>query len=101
MADQKRRGQIKQAPENFISQDLIADLNQNGMDDTRRGFMRSGFMAAIGGAVGLGSSLNVLAAGEGDPAGADAEHLIQQEEGNTLQDSAGQAAQVGGVDKGA
>ena len=66
MADQKRRGQIKQAPENFLSQELIADLNENGMDDARRGFLRKGFMAALGCAVGVGSSANVLAA-DGDP----------------------------------
>ena len=66
--DTKRRGQIQQAPENFLTQDAIADLNKNGMDDTRRGFMRNGFMAALGGAVGLGASMNALASSEGDPA---------------------------------
>ena len=38
------------------------------MDDTRRGFMRNGFMAALGAAVGLGASMNALASSEGDPA---------------------------------
>ena len=29
--DTKRRGQIQQAPENFLTQDAIADLNKNGL----------------------------------------------------------------------
>ena len=51
--DANRRGCIQQAPENFISQELIADLNQNGLDDKRRGFLRNGFLAALGGAPGV------------------------------------------------
>ena len=66
--ESKQRGQIRQAPENFLSPDLINDLSTHGLDDKRRGFMRNGLLAALGGAVGVGSSLNAFASSEGDPA---------------------------------
>ena len=65
--EHKTKGQIKQAPENFLSPELIADLNQHGLDDTRRGFLRTGFMAAFTGAIGVGSA-NATASADGDPA---------------------------------
>jgi sulfane dehydrogenase subunit SoxC len=51
-----------------LPQETIADLNQNGMDEIRRGFMRNGFVTALGGAVGVTGSMSAFAAGEGDPA---------------------------------
>jgi sulfane dehydrogenase subunit SoxC len=62
------RARLVKAPEHFISQELIADINANGLDETRRGFLRKGFMSAVGGAAaGLAAPL-AFAAGEGDPA---------------------------------
>jgi len=31
-------GRVKKAPENYVSKDLFADVAENGMDETRRGF---------------------------------------------------------------
>ncbi|MDZ4057547.1 MAG: hypothetical protein U1D69_11420, partial [Polynucleobacter sp.] len=66
---EKPKGQtrLRKAPEHFISQDFIADVNQNGLDESRRGFLRKGFLSALGGAAGLAAPA-VFAAGEGDPA---------------------------------
>lgn len=62
------RARLVKAPEHFISQELIADINANGLDENRRGFLRKGFMSALGGAAaGLTAPL-AIAAGEGDPA---------------------------------
>ena len=60
------RARLVKAPEHFISQELIADINSNGLDETRRGFLRKGFFSALG-AAGLGTPM-AFAAGEGDPA---------------------------------
>ena len=62
------RARLVKAPEHFISQELIADINAKGLDESRRGFLRKGFMSALGGAAaGLTAPL-AMAAGEGDPA---------------------------------
>ena len=62
------RARLVKAPENFVPQDLISDINKNGLNENRRGFLRKGFMTALGGAaVGVGTPL-AFAAGEGDPA---------------------------------
>jgi len=42
------RARLIKAPEHFISQELIADINSNGLDETRRGFLRKGFFSALG-----------------------------------------------------
>ena len=42
------RARLVKAPEHFISQELIADINTNGLDETRRGFLRKGFFSALG-----------------------------------------------------
>jgi sulfane dehydrogenase subunit SoxC len=44
------RARLVKAPEHFISSELIADINANGLDETRRGFLRKGFLSAMGGA---------------------------------------------------
>ena len=41
---------IQKAPENFLSQDAIADITQHGTNEERRGFLRKSFVAALGGA---------------------------------------------------
>jgi sulfane dehydrogenase subunit SoxC len=61
------RARLVKAPEHFISQELITDINANGLDETRRGFLRKGFFSALSGAtVGLAAPM-AFAAGEGDP----------------------------------
>ena len=62
------RARLVKAPEHFISQDLIADINAHGLDENRRGFLRKGFLSAIGGAAASLSAPMVFGAGEGDPA---------------------------------
>jgi len=59
---------LVKAPEHFVSQELIADINANGLDETRRGFLRKGFLSAIGGAAAGLTAPIAFAAGEGDPA---------------------------------
>jgi len=61
------RARLVKAPEHFVSQELITDINAHGLDETRRGFLRKGFFSALGGAAGLAAPM-VFAAGEGDPA---------------------------------
>mgnify|MGYP000305271548 CR=1 FL=1 len=41
------RARLVKAPEHFVSQELIADINANGLDETRRGFLRKGFFSAL------------------------------------------------------
>ena len=43
------QARLVKAPEHFISQELIADINTNGLDEKRRSFLRKGFMSALGG----------------------------------------------------
>jgi len=62
------RARLVKAPEHFISQELIADINANGLDENRRGFLRKGFMSALGGATAVLSAPLAMAADEGDPA---------------------------------
>ena len=64
----KGQSRLRKAPENFISNEFVADVNKNGLDENRRGFLRKGFMSAIGGAAGLAAAPAVLASGAGDPA---------------------------------
>ncbi len=59
---------LVKAPEHFISQELIAEINANGLDETRRGFLRKGFFSALGGAAAGLAAPMAFAAGEGDPA---------------------------------
>ena len=68
IAKPANQARLVKAPEHFISQELIADINANGLDENRRGVLRKGFMSALGGATaGLAAPLTI-AAGEGDPA---------------------------------
>ena len=62
------RARLVKAPEHFISQELISDINANGLDETRRGFLRKGFLSAVGGAAAGLAAPMAFAAGEGDPA---------------------------------
>ena len=59
---------LLKAPEHFIPPELITQIEAHGLDQTRRSFMRRGFMSAVGGATtGLVTPL-AFAANEGDPA---------------------------------
>ena len=58
---------IQRAPENFLSQEAIAEINQHGADEERRGFLRKSFVAALGGASAIGGGL-AMANPLGDPA---------------------------------
>ena len=67
---EKPNGQtrLRKEPEHFISKDFIADVNKNGLDENRRGFLRKGFLSAIGGAAGLAAAPAAFASTAGDPA---------------------------------
>ena len=62
------RARLVKAPEHFVSHELIADINANGLDEKRRSFLRKGFMSAVGGAAASLSAPLAMAAVEGDPA---------------------------------
>jgi sulfane dehydrogenase subunit SoxC len=64
----KGQSRLRKAPEHFISEDFIADVNKNGLDENRRGFLRKGFLSAIGGAAGLAAAPAAFASAAGDPA---------------------------------
>jgi len=71
------QARLLKAPEHFISQELIAEINANGLDENRRGFLRKGFLSALGGmTAGLSAPL-AIAIGEGDPA------ILQKQEWQT------------------
>jgi sulfane dehydrogenase subunit SoxC len=46
MSNQRRFGRTLPAPENFVSDALAADICTHGIDEQRRGFLRSSFAAA-------------------------------------------------------
>ena len=71
LKDSKIRAQIRLAPESFLGPDVIADINQHGLDKKRRGFLRQGLVAATSGTLGsvaASLSTNVFGATDGDPA---------------------------------
>jgi len=57
-----RRGQLRQAPEDFLSGELVAAISEHGVDSERRGLLRSAFVGALA-VAGAGAA----AAPEGDP----------------------------------
>jgi hypothetical protein len=58
-------GRLRSAPENFISSELMTDIRQNGLDETRRGFLKKSFLTALGAAT---SAVAVASEIKGDPA---------------------------------
>jgi hypothetical protein len=48
VSNSRSYGRIQSAPENFISDELIAEINADGLNDTRRNFLRRSFAAAAG-----------------------------------------------------
>jgi len=61
-------GRLRQAPEGFIAPDLVQGITRQGLNETRRGFLKSSFMAAAA-AVAGGASARAMAnpATDGDP----------------------------------
>lgn len=60
-------GRLRKAPESFVPADLINEISSQGLDDTRRGFLKKSFLAA-GAMLGAGASASGLAkAAQGDP----------------------------------
>jgi sulfane dehydrogenase subunit SoxC len=65
----RRFGRLIKAPENFLDQALINDINEQGLDEQRRGFLRRSFLTASA-ALAAGSALGqdrADAVGDGDP----------------------------------
>ncbi len=52
-------GKIQRAPENFIAPDLSAAINRDGLNDQRRQFLRSSFLAALATGAGAGAGASV------------------------------------------
>jgi sulfane dehydrogenase subunit SoxC len=52
-----KTGRIIKAPEHFVSKELATSINQDGLDEQRRGFLRKSFFAAAG----LGTAGSVAA----------------------------------------
>ena len=61
-----KTGRLRHAPENFISSDLAADISTQGLDESRRGFLRNSFAAAL--ATGGAAAAGLARASQGDPA---------------------------------
>lgn len=66
----KKFGRLQPAPENFVTPELIGQINTHGLDEPRRGFLRTSFAAA---AASLGVLSQARAADDhpglgGDPA---------------------------------
>src|SRR5690625_3590404 len=55
-----RPGRLRKAPENFLAPDLAKQITREGLNDTRRGFLRSSFAAAAA-TVAAGGSLRAAA----------------------------------------
>ena len=61
-------GTLQKAPENFLSRDFASALTEQGMDDTRRGFLRNSFFGAMAAGVAATGLASNARAAEGDPA---------------------------------
>lgn len=59
-------GRLRKAPESFVSPDLTNDISRNGLDDTRRGFLKTSFAAAAAAMAG-GASARAMAKTADDP----------------------------------
>lgn len=59
-------GRLLKAPENFLARKLVEDISVHGLDQGRRGFLRSSFLAAAG--AGMAVTAPVQADAQGDPA---------------------------------
>jgi sulfane dehydrogenase subunit SoxC len=65
----RKYGRIQRAPENFLQPELIDEINRDGLDESRRGFLRKSFLAA-GASLAAGTTLAQSASAigaNGDP----------------------------------
>lgn len=60
----RKFGRVVKAPENFVERSLINDINEHGLNEERRGFLRRSFLAA---SAAMASGGALAQAGEGDP----------------------------------
>ena len=58
-------GRLRKAPEGFVSPDLVQDISHQGMDDTRRVFLKTSFAAASA-LVAAGTSARAVASAAAD-----------------------------------
>ena len=73
--DSTRPGQLRKAPENFLTGDFLGGVQVHGLDETRRGFLRQSFLLAAAGSAlpaSTGLATDATAAGrdhaaDGDP----------------------------------
>ena len=61
-------GKLQKAPENFLSRDFATELTTQGMDDTRRNFLRSSFFGAIATGAMASGMASTAHSSQGDPA---------------------------------
>ncbi|WP_027867735.1 sulfite dehydrogenase [Massilia alkalitolerans] len=60
----RKFGRVLKAPENFVERSLINDINEHGLNEERRGFLRRSFLAA---SAAMASGGALAQAAEGDP----------------------------------
>jgi len=47
------RGQLRPAPESFLSAELVADISAHGVNEQRRGLLKGAFATALAGMAGM------------------------------------------------
>lgn len=60
-------GRLRKAPEGFVSPELMQDISRQGLDDTRRGFLKTSFAAASALVAAGASARAVASAAVDDP----------------------------------
>ncbi len=60
----RKFGRVVKAPENFVERALINDINEHGLNEERRGFLRRSFLAA---SAAMASGGALAQTGDGDP----------------------------------
>lgn len=74
-ADNRKPGQLKKAPENFLSREFINDMQAHGLSAQRRDFLRQSFLLAATGAA-ASAAPHSLAADTGNAAAGDPTILV-------------------------
>ena len=64
----KRWGRIRKAPENFLDAQLVSEIQSKSLNDERRAFLRSSFLAASASLIGGVAAAAGTNAADGDPA---------------------------------
>jgi hypothetical protein len=57
-AEIKRPGHIRKAPENFLDPQLLREINEQGLDEKRRRFLRQSFLMASAGSAATSASMS-------------------------------------------